>query len=105
MTLPRRTLPFSAMNPPNSPPRWVRQMHEDEAVWTAFQRRRALRAALSKLPKRLRPPAVDEEISEKLDWLAAEREVGRVVEAHGHWADERQGEERSLPPNPPSRAS
>ena len=77
------------MNPPNSPPRWVRQLHEDEAVWTAFQRRRALCAALSKLPKKPRAQAEDEEILEKMDWLAAEREVGRVVEAHGHWSDER----------------
>ena len=77
------------MNPPNSPPRWVRQLHENEAVWTAFQRRRALRAALSALPKRLRARAGLEEVSEAQDWLASEREVGRVVEAHGHWADER----------------
>ena len=77
------------MNPPNSPPNWVRQFHEDEEVWTAFERRRALRAALSALPKKLRALAGDEDISEAQDWMAAEREVGRVVEAHGHWADER----------------
>ena len=77
------------MNPPNSPPRWVRQLHEDEAVCTAYQRRRALRALLSALPKRLRGRTDAEEVSEAMDWLAAEREVGRVVEAHGHWSDER----------------
>ena len=77
------------MNPPNSPPRWVRQLREDEAVWTAYQRRRLLRAALSKLPKKRRALAGAEEVSDALDWLAAEREVGRLVEAHGHWSDER----------------
>ena len=89
MTPPRRGVTFFTMNPPNSPPRWVRQLHEDEAVWTAFQRRRALRAALSALPKKLRALAGVKEVSEAMDWLAAEREVGRAVEAHGHWADER----------------
>ena len=77
------------MNPPNSPPNWVRQFHEDEEVWAAFQRRRALRALVSALPKELRGLAKDEDISEALDWMAAEREVGRVVVAHGHWADGR----------------
>ena len=77
------------MNPPNSPPPWVRQLHEDEAVWTAYQRRRILRALLATLPKGLRGVADAEEVSEAMDWLAAEREVGRVVEAHGHWSDER----------------
>ena len=72
------------MSPPNSPPRWVRQLHQDEAVWTAFQRRRALRVTFSPLPERLRALAVSKEVSEAQDWLAAER----VVEAHGHWADE-----------------
>ena len=76
------------MNPPNSPPRWVRQLHEDEAVWTAYQRRQVLRAALSKLPKRLRALALAKEVSEAQDWLAAEHAVGRMVEAHGHWTDE-----------------
>ena len=77
------------MNPPNSPPRWVRQLHEDEAVWTAYQHRRALHAALGKLPKKQRALAGLEEISEAQDWLAAEREEGRVVAAHGQRADER----------------
>ena len=77
------------MNPPNSPPNWVRQFNEDEEVWAAFERRRVLRALLSSLPKELRERAGDEEISEALDWMAAEREVGRVVEAHGHLADDR----------------
>ena len=77
------------MNPPNSPPRWVRQLHQDEAVWTAYQRRRDLRAALSSLPKRLRALAGLEDVSEDLDWLAAEREVGRVAEAHGHFPEAR----------------
>ncbi len=77
------------MNPPNSPPRWVRQLHEDEAVWTAYQRRLALRAALSSLPERMRVLADLEDISEEQDWLAAAREVGGDVEAHGHFSDER----------------
>ena len=46
-------------------------------------------AALSALPKKLHALAGAEEVSEAEDWLAAEREVGRVVEAHGYWADER----------------
>lgn len=77
------------MNPPNSPPRWVRQLHQDEAVWTAYQRRLALRAALSSLPEPMRILAGLEDISEEQDWRAAEREVGRAVEAHGHFSDER----------------
>ena len=77
------------MNPPNSLPRWTRQLHDDEAVWEAFHRRRALLAAISALSRTL-PASEDlEEISERLDWLEAEREVDRVAEAHGHWADER----------------
>ena len=77
------------MIPPNSPPNWARQFNEDEGVWTAFERRRVWRALVSTLPKKLRGLAGDEDISEAQDWMAAEREVGRVVEAHGHWADER----------------
>ena len=88
MTPPLHSVTFSTMNPPNSPPRWVRQLHEDEAVWTAFQRRRALRAALSALPKKLRAMIGVKKVSAKVDWLEAEREVGRVVDARGHWADE-----------------
>ena len=67
----------------------MRQFNEDEAVWVAFERRRALRAALSALPKKLREVPGMEEVSEELDWREAEREVGRTVEAHGHGADER----------------
>ena len=89
MTSRLHAVTLSPMNPPNSPPRWVRHLHQDEAVWTAFQRRRALRTTLSALPKRLRAPVVSKEVSEAQDWLAAEREIGRVAEAHGHWADER----------------
>ena len=73
------------MNPPNSPPRWARQLTEDEAVWSAYQRRRVLRALLGKRDSlaKLSPEAADQ-----LDWLAAEREVGRTVEIHGQWSDE-----------------
>ena len=78
-----------SMNPPNSPPNWVRQFNEDEEVWAVFQRRRAMRVLLSSLPKRRRELPGAEELSEQADWLAAEREVGRTAEAHGHWADER----------------
>ena len=72
------------MNPLNAPPRWTRQLAEDEAVWAAYQRRklRALPGKAGALP-RLTP-----EIADAIDWLAAEREVGRRVEAHGHWSDE-----------------
>ena len=77
------------MIPPNSLPNWVRQFNEDEEVWTAFERRRALRALVFALPEELRKVRGMEEVSEKMDWMAAEREIGRVVEAHGHWADER----------------
>lgn len=74
------------MSHPNSPQEWARRFNEDEAVWAAFQRRRALRAALSAFPENLRALAGLEEISEEQDWLEAEREVGRVVEARGYWA-------------------
>ena len=89
MTSPGRSDTLSTMNPPNSPPRWVRELHEAEAVWTAYQRRRASRNLLSALPKELRGRADAEEVSEATDWLAAEREVCRVVQAHGHCSDER----------------
>ena len=77
------------MNPPNSPPSWVRQFNEDEEVWAAFERRRTLRALVSTLRKKRCELPGAEELSEQADWLAAEREVGRSVEAHGHRADER----------------
>ena len=64
----------------------MRQLEEDEAVWAAYERRRALRALLSAVRS---PLVLSEAAEDRLDWLAAEREVGRVVEAHGHWADER----------------
>ncbi len=89
MTSPRHIATVVAMNPPNSPPRWVRQLHEDEAVWAAFDRRRVLRTALSALQKSAPASSAMEQISEELDWLEAEREVGRAAEAHGCWADER----------------
>lgn len=73
------------MNPPNSPPRWTRQLAEDEAVWTAYERRRLLRAAFAILAP---APDLPPEEADRLDWLAAEHDAGRTVEAHGHWADE-----------------
>ena len=76
------------MNPPNSPANWSRQFNEDEEVWAAFQRRRALRGLFSGLPERLRTLPGREEISEEQDWLDAEREVGRTVKAHGYWTGE-----------------
>lgn len=73
------------MNPPNQPPRWTRQLEQDEAVWAPYKCRRALCARL----RSIRPPRVlSEAIEDRLDWLASERETRRVVEAHEHWADE-----------------
>jgi hypothetical protein len=90
MTSTHPTVTFSTMNPPNFPPNWVRKFNEEEEVWSVFQRRRALRAAISALPVKLQALAGVEEISEAQDWLDAEREVVRTVEAHGYWAGERQ---------------
>ncbi len=72
------------MSHPNSPQDWARRFNEEEAVWAAFQRRRAVRAALAAFPENLRALAGLEEISAEQDWLDAEREVGCVVEAHGY---------------------
>lgn len=72
------------MNSPDSPPRWVRQLAEDEAVWTAYERRRAMRDLLG---KRGRLTELASEHGARLDWLDAEQEIGRVVEAQGHWSD------------------
>ena len=87
----RRIIPpdfFPAMNPPSPEPQWVRQLHEDEAVWAAFERRRAVREALAALAHpRTGARAFTPEEMDRLDLLAAECEVGRVVKAHGHWAD------------------
>ena len=74
------------MNPPNQPPHWTRQLAEDEEVQAAYERRCALRAML---PAIRSPFVLSEAVEDRLDWLAAEREIGRVVEAHGRWADER----------------
>ena len=58
-------------------------------MWTAYQRRVVLRAAPSSLPERMRILAGLEEFWEERDWLTAEREVDGLVEAHGHFSDER----------------
>lgn len=52
------------MNPPNSPPRWTRQLAEDEAVWTAYERRRLLRAAFAILAP---APDLPPEEADRLD--------------------------------------
>ena len=75
------------MNAPQQRPRWVRNLEADEAVWAAFRRRRALRAALDRLAQSLSQPIEDEEAAERADWLAAQQECGYIVEAHGHWSD------------------
>ena len=73
------------MSPPNQPPRWTQQLAEDEEVRLAYEHARVLRRLMGRRdPSSKLPP----EIADQLDWQAAERSVGRIVKAHGHWADE-----------------
>jgi hypothetical protein len=59
----------------------ARQFNEDEAVWRAFEEKRALRKLLgSNTP-------LPEEILDDLDWQAAEREC-RAVRAIGFFSHE-----------------
>lgn len=51
------------------PQEMARRFNEDEAVWISFESKRQLRALLG-----LRFPLTDED-ADKLDWLAAEREI------------------------------
>jgi hypothetical protein len=87
------------MNSPSELPRCVRQFEVDEAVWSAYDRRRLVMPLLSKLQIRKKGGA------ESADWLAAEDEVGHTVEVHGHWADKARWTGRSRPRNHPSRTS
>jgi len=54
----------------------ARRFNEDEAVWRAFEKRRALRKLLGS------NTSLSEEILDDLDWQAAEREC-RPVRAIG----------------------
>ena len=72
------------MSSPDSLPRWTKQLAEDEAVWAAYKCRRAMRELLGETGPLAEPAS---EAAARLDWLHAEEEVGRTVEAHGHWSD------------------
>lgn len=68
------------MNELNSAQELARRFNEDESVWRAFERKRAIRRLLgakSDLP---------EETLEKMDWEEAEREC-RAVRAVGFFHD------------------
>ncbi len=67
--------PFSVPDPQEL----ARQFNDDEAVWEAFQRKRAERS-LSLVD------LVSEEILDALDWAAAEREA-RPVRAIGKFVE------------------
>jgi hypothetical protein len=54
----------------------ARRFNEDESVWRCYERKRASR----ELPGLL--PALSEQVSDDLDWLAAEQEC-RMVRAVG----------------------
>lgn len=60
------------MNPACDVHALVRRFNEGEAVWCRFVERRALRRMLGSQPG----PA--EEILDRLDWIAAERECREV---------------------------
>ena len=69
-----RSLPIAVKY--SSPQDLARQFNDDEAVWTAFERRRWLRMLLGS-------PLPDSEKSlDALDWIAAERQA-RPVRAIG----------------------
>ena len=68
----------------------VRQFNEDEAVWRCFAKKHALRKELLELLRSLNSPsALTEDEFDRLDWLAAEREV-RPIRAIGIVVPDRQ---------------
>ena len=73
------------MSSPDFLPRWTKQLAEDEAVWAAYECHRAMRELLGKMGPLAEPAS---EAGARLDWLDAEAEAGRTVEAHGHWSGE-----------------
>jgi hypothetical protein len=86
MTAQARLVTFLAMSAMNQRPDWVRELEADEAVFGAYQHRAAERELFAAL---CRTPRLNDAAADRADWLAAEQEVGREVEARGHWADER----------------
>jgi hypothetical protein len=72
------------MSCPDLLPRWTKQLAEDEAVWAAYEFRRSMPELVGKIGPLAEPAS---EAAARLDWLDAEQEVGRTVEAHGHWSE------------------
>jgi hypothetical protein len=60
------------MNPACEVDELVRRFNEDEAVWRCFEKKRRLRRLFKS------PVPLADEVLDRLDWIAAERECREV---------------------------